>query len=204
MKGFEDLRERKRCVVVCAPPHRESRKNRLVCVQELPCEVSRRPVLLLQPNALEGAFHLKKVLVFCTQNVAGKSRRACAGTHVAFQCLGDSTFLSIASMFFSLVTLSWPDDSHEHHAPHFMSSVRCTHNRRISHHFHHTLFILGLLIRERFTRSSTLVSLGISSYMSPYSRRELSELVSHHILRYLHIVIDLAIVDLEDEAHEVW
>lgn len=33
-------------------------------------------------------------------------------------------------------------------------------------------------------------------------RRELPQLVSDHILRYPHIVIYLAIVDLEDEAHE--
>ncbi len=33
--------------------------------------------------------------------------------------------------------------------------------------------------------------------------RELPKLVSDHVLRYAHIVVDLAVVDLEDEADEV-
>lgn len=34
-------------------------------------------------------------------------------------------------------------------------------------------------------------------------RRELPQLVSDHVLRYSHIVVDLAVVNLKDEAHEV-
>lgn len=36
-----------------------------------------------------------------------------------------------------------------------------------------------------------------------YSRRKLSKLVTDHILCYPNVVVDLAIVDLEDETNEV-
>ena len=35
-------------------------------------------------------------------------------------------------------------------------------------------------------------------------RGELSELVSHHVFRDGHVVIDLSVVDLELESYEVW
>lgn len=64
------------------------------------------------------------------------------------------------------------------------------------------LFLVCLYM-NRFRVLLCQLSCLFSNEKSKYLRRELSQLVSNHILRYPHINVLLSIVHLKDQAHEV-
>lgn len=82
-------------------------------------------------------------------------------------------------------------------------------------HHRPELLVLRLLVREPFPRPVTCISnpsltcllrnvpVGRARFGALHLRRKFSKLVADHILRYPDIVVDLAIVHLEDEADEV-
>lgn len=67
------------------------------------------------------------------------------------------------------------------------------------------LLVLGLLVRESFSRPVCDTSRQSRVPRLPHFnlRRELSQFMADHFLCYPHIVIDLAVVHLEDESDEV-
>lgn len=66
------------------------------------------------------------------------------------------------------------------------------------------LLVLGLLVGEALSRPAARqhILVHISCFHN-YSRRELSKLVADHVLSDPDIVVNLAVVDLEDQADEV-
>ena len=71
-------------------------------------------------------------------------------------------------------------------------------------HANPRLLVLRLLIREWFSRPSDQSALpSTKAARRGHSPRELPKLMPNHILRYPHIIVDLPIIHLKDEAYEV-
>lgn len=68
---------------------------------------------------------------------------------------------------------------------------------------HHSSSVLRRFVRKLLTRPTNPISPCHYHHFNAYVRRELPKLVADHILRYPHVVIDLAVMDLEDQANEI-
>ena len=70
--------------------------------------------------------------------------------------------------------------------------------------FHYLFFVC--LYEKRFlvlSRCQQPCASFSSARLGHYLRRKLSKLMADHVLRYPNIIVALAIVNLENEAHEV-